>query len=159
MTQSRRAWIGRFVATLEARLDLYARIGLRREGEAVIVASLQHVVARHRAQLDASIAADLVPAVAPTARVPDRTATAWSHPVFWANGEFDPFAGTWADRMEASAATCRKLGYDAAAQSFEAHASDPQTAIAPAGAIDEVAQLQLAAIMPFVAGPQLALFA
>lgn len=162
MTPGHRAWAERFVARLQDRIDRYARIGVGREGEAVIVASLQYQVARHRGLLDAPIATGPIPPTRAVMPASDRYATAWSDAVFWQDGIFDPFAGTRADRMRASAATCRKLGYDAAAVAFDRHAFDAgDGCLAPVGpdVIDALAQAHLATIAPFTAGPQLALFA
>ena len=164
MTPSHRDWTRRFADQIEARIALYGRIGLGREGEATILACLRDVVARHRAALaaDAAERDALPPAADPAPAVnavidPAGTAqaTAWADPVFWEGGRFRPFAGTHADRMRASAAASRRLGYETAALTFERHAAD-QSAIVP---IDEIAQAHLASITAFIAGPQIELFA
>jgi len=164
MTPSHRDWTRRFADQIEARIALYGRIGLGREGEATILACLRDVVARHRAALAAdaadrdapSPAADPAPVVI-AAIEPAGTAhaTAWANPVFWERGRFRPFAGTRADRMLASAVTCRRLGYETAALAFERHAADQDAIVS----IDEIAQAHHASVTAFIAGPQIELFA
>lgn len=173
MTPSHRAWTERFVGDLEDRLALYARIGIGREGEVTIVAVLQSIVDRHRIALRAAGPTIVAPTAAPADAHADRPCrpmtglgpvagtTDWTNPVFWSDGYFRPFAGTRRDVMLASAATCRRLGYDAAAQAYDALAADPDPdaiAVVTPIAIDAAAQARLATVAAFTAGPQMGLF-
>lgn len=54
---------------------------------------------------------------------PEPERITWASPCFHAGGSFDPFAGTWSERMLASADACERVGAFDAARAYREHAA------------------------------------
>ena len=154
MTLAARTWTTAMITRLTDRACAHARDGSSRMGEILLVeiAGLQERVAAAPAMSVELPAAEVENGHA--AHSTDLTASVtWASPVFRQSGTFDPSAGSKRDRMLASADTCRRLGAEEAATAY-GRAAEQACRASPAEA---PTRTPIAA--PFVAGPQLALFA
>ena len=164
MIQIRRAFLERYAAQWAARADDRRRSGTA--PDLLVADTLDRIVAGMRAELP-TLPAD----PPPIGRDDDVT---WRSPVFNVGGRFNPFAGTWRERMLASAEVCERLGVPDAARAYRVRAASadagvpacPPPCLAPAPTKRRprtglwtgpaMAPLEPA---PFVAGPQMGLFA
>lgn len=113
--QTRRAFLDKHIPLWAAKAALRRASGA--PGAGVIADSLERIVAGLRAELAT------MPAKDGGCDATADAASGWRSPVFNAGGRFDPFAGTFADAMLASADVCDRLGEPAAAASYRALAT------------------------------------
>jgi hypothetical protein len=112
----KRLFLEEFIARMEVRIAARRAMPDRRSQN--IADTLARIIAADRAELDAA-PAPIVDAPVPISS--DRVT--WKHPVFNAGGRFNPFAGTYAERMLASADVCDRLGYPDIADGYRAIAA------------------------------------
>lgn len=119
MIQSQRAFLEGFIARMEPRITLYREMPDRLSWN--IAGAIEREVARDRAIL-ATLPPDDV-AAAPVAAVTDPVRVTWKHPVFNVGGRFNPWAGTYAQAMLASADVCDRMGYPEIGDGYRARAA------------------------------------
>jgi hypothetical protein len=118
MTPEHRAFNERYAARWSERAS--ARRAAGRPVDIAIAGALNRIVAELHAELAAAPLID--PADAPIT---------WKHPVFNAAGRFNPFAGTYAEQMLASAAACERMGYADVAQGYRSLAANLEAGAPP----------------------------
>ena len=132
MSPDKRIFLEGFIARMEARIaERRAMPGRRWQN---IADTLERIIAADRAELDA--------APAPVGEAPVETPTdriTWKHPVFNAGGRFNPFAGTYAEQMLASADVCERLGHPDIAAGYRDRAMAAQHGAASRELVQEAA--------------------
>lgn len=124
MIAAKRAFLESFIARLERAIEAHRTNP--RPASANIIGALERIIAADRAELDAA-----GPEVAAPAPVVDADRITWKSPCFNAGGRFNPWAGTYAQAMLASADACDRLGHPEVGDDYRFRATEAESGFSP----------------------------